>query len=91
MSTSRTLVIYLYGFMLVFVQALGISLVTMWILQTLALSFGETYDWAAVLTHLFLMISFAAFFPGQTFWTFRMRDGQGACYTIIGREDAPPD
>ncbi len=79
--------IHLYGYLLVFLQAFGASLLLMWVLQTLAISFGETYDWAAVLWHLFLTISFVAFFPGQQVWTFRLQDQYGRLFTIVGRTE----
>ena len=87
MSKTYVLAIHLYGYVLVFFQAFGMSLMLMWVLQTLALSSGETYDWAAVLWHLFLLFSFVAFFPGQTFWTLRLTDSRERVQTIVGRTE----
>jgi hypothetical protein len=62
-----------------------LSILVLWALQVLALLLDETYDWHAVFSHTLLTLSFAAFFPGQTFWTYRIKDDSGMTVTIIGQ------
>ena len=82
------LALHLAGFGMVFLYVCLVSVLTTWGLQCLALLFGETYDWEAVLVHLILSLSFLAFFPGQTLWTVRLRDSNGKDYVIIGKESS---
>ncbi len=86
-SKQRQLLgLYLRGFLQVFGYIFLTSLLVMWILQSLAIAFGEHFDWGAVLIHLFLSLSFLAFFPGQRLWTYRLQAQNGRMYTIIGTE-----
>jgi len=39
---------YLYGFLLVFGQAIIVSIMAVWVLQGGALVFGESDDWGAI-------------------------------------------
>ena len=80
----HVLLIYLVGFALVFAQAAAAAVLVMWGLQTLALAFDEAHAWDAVVRHLFLTFSLLAFFPGQKFWTVRMRGWDGQDYVIVG-------
>lgn len=86
---AKLLGLYLRGFLQVFLYIFLTSLLAMWALQALALAFGEAFDWGAVLMHLFLSLSFLAFFPGQKLWTYRMVDDCGRTHTIVGDEGAP--
>lgn len=83
-SQIRLLVFYLYGYALVALQAVGVAVLLLWALQVFALALGEQHDWHAVLVHLILTVNFAAFYPGQTFWTFRLAASDGTEHTIIG-------
>jgi hypothetical protein len=78
------LVIYLYGFWLVFLQSVLVAVLMMWALQVFAMALEARADWGPVLLHLILTVYFAALFPGQTFWTFRLTAADGTVYTIIG-------
>ena len=62
-----------------------VSILILWGLQAFAAPYGETHDWAAVLEHLILTLTFVAFFPGQSFWNFQVSDGRGGVISIIGR------
>ncbi|MEP4196637.1 MAG: hypothetical protein ABJL99_13490 [Aliishimia sp.] len=91
---AKLISFYLYGFMLVFGQAIIVSVLAVWGLQTLAFLFGETFEWGAVLRHLILSLTLLAFFPGQQIWTFRMRGPDQQMYTIVGcdpTDKAPED
>ena len=89
---KRLLYIYLNGFLQVFLHAMVASVLLLWCMQAIAFAHGLSFDWQAILRHLFLSLSLLAFFPGQTFWTFRLTDRGGRTYTIVGREDdAAPD
>lgn len=77
---------YLYGFLLVFGQAIIVSIMAVWVLQGGALVFGESYDWGAILEHLILSLTFLAFFPGQKVWSFYLEGPDGQIHTIIGQD-----
>ena len=83
------LALYLRGFMLVFLIVAIASLLVVWVLQAIAMGFGETYAWSQILAQLFLSGSFLALFPGQRFWTFSITDADGNQHVIIGAP--PPD
>ena len=78
------LALYLRGFMLVFLILAIVSLLVVWVLQAIAMGYGETYAWSQIMIHLFLSGSFLALFAGQKFWTFAIEDAQGARHVIIG-------
>ena len=84
----KLLGLYLLGFAHVFLRVFVAAVLAMWVLQFAALSLGANYDWANVLTHLFLSLSLLAFFPGQRIWTFQLTARDGTAYTIIGPEPA---
>jgi len=88
-SQFRLLIFYLWGFWLVFLQAIVFSVLIMWGIQAIAFAAGEVFDWGAVLHHLILSLTFIAFYPGQQFWTFRMEDPDGVIHTIIGAQAEP--
>ena len=75
------------GFAQVFLIAAGFAVVSLWVLRAGAMVFEERYEWGPVFTHLFLIYSFAFFYPGQTLLTYRVTDRRGREYIIIGRED----
>lgn len=85
---TAILSLYLRGFLHVFLYIFLTALLATWLLQGIAMSFGEVYDWGAVLTHLFLSMSLLAFFPGQRVWTYRMQTRDGRAYTIVGVDEA---
>ena len=85
MTRWHLLKLHLLGYLIVAGQCFGLALLTMWSLQTAAITFGEEYDWGAVLRHLTLCFGFVAFYPGQTIWTLRLRDRTGREHTIVGR------
>lgn len=79
--------LYLKGCALVFGYICMVTMLIMWVLQAIAIGFGESYDWAEIYKHLILYTTFLAFFPGQPLWTVRLQDAQGRWHTIIGRDD----
>lgn len=88
LSNLRLLSLYLTGFFHVFLHVLVVAMLLGWGLQFMAMLHGEVYDWTGVFLHLFLSLSFLAFFPGQQVWTYRLKDRDGTVHTIVGR---PPD
>ena len=78
---------YWLGVVIIFLRISSWAVITLWLLQVVALGLGETHDWGAVLWHIFLLYSFVVFYPGQRLWTFRMRDSTGREHTIIGQAE----
>ena len=85
---ARSLALFLQGVLHVFLYIFLTSLLVMWSLQALAMPFGESFDWAAVFTHLFLSFSLLAFFPGQQVWTYRMYTRDGRSCVIVGVDNS---
>ena len=85
----QLLVLYLRGFMQLFLTIGIASLMLVWVLQVIAISFGEAYPWADILFHIFLSTSFLVLFPGQKFWTFVVEDADGKSHVIVGA--LPPE
>ena len=86
LSAIRLLALYLTGFFHVFMHVLVASMLLLWGMQIVAVLHGEVYNWSNVFVHLFLSLSFLAFYPNQQYWTYRLRGPDGAHYTIVGRE-----
>lgn len=80
----KVLKLHLRGYIHVGAHVFAVSVLMMWGIQTLALVNGLQFDWSEVLTHLFLSLTFLAFFPGQTFWTYRLADESGNVHIIVG-------
>ncbi|MFK7876638.1 MAG: hypothetical protein AB8B71_12800 [Paracoccaceae bacterium] len=83
----KLLSIHLKGYALIFLKLAIFSLISLWVIQIAALSFGETYDWQNILRQIFLSLCFVAFYPGQTLWTFRVTADNGDVHTIVGLHD----
>ena len=84
-SRVQQVSLFTNGVLQVFLHIFIVSVLCMWALQAIAMGHGETYDWNAVLQHLVLSLSFLAFFPGQTVWTYQVEDRAGRVMTIVGR------
>lgn len=91
MTRSQVLLLGLFVFGVLRV-CLGIfltSLLAMWALQSLAMLFGESYDWGQVLWQIYLSLCLLAFFPGQRLWTYQIRLRNGQVITIAGDDTRP--
>lgn len=88
MDQFKILRLHVLGYVLIVFHVIAVSVLCLWALQFLAMAHGEMFDWGAVLRHLVLSLTFLVFFPGQTLWTYRMRDADGRIHTIVGR---PPE
>lgn len=91
MTRSQVLLLGLFVFGVLRV-CLGIfltSLLAMWALQSLAMLFGESYDWAGVLWQIYISLCLLAFYPGQSLWTYQIRTRGGVVITIAGDENRP--
>lgn len=86
-SRLHMLNIYLRGFVLVFLHLFLVAVLATWALQVIALVTGTFLDAPALLNHFFLSLCLMALFPGQTVWTYRIRDKSGRLHTIVGRTD----
>jgi hypothetical protein len=84
-SKLKLLTVHLTGYFHVFLHVLVAAMLMGWALQLLATMHGEAYNWTGVFMHLFLSMSFLAFFPGQQVWTYRLKDADGVVHTIVGR------
>lgn len=84
-SQIKLLGVHLTGYFHVFMHVVVASMLVGWGLQFLAMLHAEVYDWTGVFVHLVLSLSFLAFFPGQTVWTYRLLDRDGVEHTIVGR------
>lgn len=79
--------LYLTGFWHVFLYMLMISTLVLWGLQFVAILMAYTFDWTSIFLHIVVTLNFAAFYPGQTFWTYVLRGRDDRDYVIVGSHD----
>lgn len=82
----RLTCLFLRGFGVVLFCVSAVSVMCMWVLQVFAMMFGESYDWGMILQSLMLYLTFLVLFPGQTVWTYRVKDRSGRWLTIVGQD-----
>lgn len=87
-SDIKLVVFYLWGFSVVLLHAVLVSVMAIWALQFAAAMFGETFAWSVIFQHLILSTYFLMLFPGQTLWIVRLTGPGGVVYTIVGETPA---
>ncbi len=68
------------------VHIFAVAVLILWGMQAAAISYGFQFDASAVLQHLILSFTFLVFFPGQTFWSYRVTTEDGHSLLIVGTD-----
>lgn len=82
---------FVFAICQVFLNVVIVALVLLWTIQGLAMSYGLSFDWSAIFSHLVLSLTFLALFPNQPIWRYRMKGPDGRFHTIVGREPLPDE